>query len=81
MICPPGADGIDNPAQIKRWLKGAMRGLMFVRDRPEEAVGQRPRRRPGGAGARSGMSILVDTTADEMGSGASKVVAPACGAA
>ena len=28
----------DNPAQIKRWLKGAMRGLMFVRDRPEEAV-------------------------------------------
>ena len=28
----------DNPAQIKRWLKGAMRSLMFVRDRPEEAV-------------------------------------------
>lgn len=28
----------DNTAQIKRWLKGAMRGLMFVRDRPEEAV-------------------------------------------
>jgi NitT/TauT family transport system substrate-binding protein len=28
----------DNPAQIKRWLKGAMRGVMFVRDRPEEAV-------------------------------------------
>ena len=28
----------DNPAQIKRWLKGAMRGLMFVRDRAEEAV-------------------------------------------
>ena len=28
----------DNPAQIKRWLKGAIRGLMFVRDRPEEAV-------------------------------------------
>src|SRR6266404_4061873 len=27
-----------NPAQIKRWLKGAIRGLMFVRDRPEEAV-------------------------------------------
>ena len=31
----------DNPAQIKRWLKGAMRGLMFVRDRPEEAVGMK----------------------------------------
>ncbi len=28
----------DNPAQITRWLKGAIRGLMFVRDRPEEAV-------------------------------------------
>jgi NitT/TauT family transport system substrate-binding protein len=28
----------ENPAQIKRWLRGAMRGLMFVRDRPEEAV-------------------------------------------
>jgi NitT/TauT family transport system substrate-binding protein len=28
----------ENPAQIKRWLKGALRGLMFVRDRPEEAV-------------------------------------------
>jgi NitT/TauT family transport system substrate-binding protein len=28
----------DNPAQVKRWLKGAIRGLMFVRDRPEEAV-------------------------------------------
>jgi NitT/TauT family transport system substrate-binding protein len=28
----------DNPAQIKRWLKGAIRGLMSVRDRPEEAV-------------------------------------------
>jgi NitT/TauT family transport system substrate-binding protein len=28
----------DNPAQIKRWLKGAIRGLMLVRDRPEEAV-------------------------------------------
>ena len=28
----------DNPGQIKRWLKGAIRGLMFVRDRPEEAV-------------------------------------------
>ena len=28
----------DNPAQIKRWLKAAIRGLMFVRERPEEAV-------------------------------------------
>jgi len=28
----------DNPAQVKRWLRGAIRGLMFVRDRPEEAV-------------------------------------------
>jgi NitT/TauT family transport system substrate-binding protein len=28
----------ENPAQIKRWLRGAIRGLMFVRDRPEEAV-------------------------------------------
>lgn len=28
----------ENPAQIKRWLRAAMRGLMFVRDRPEEAV-------------------------------------------
>jgi ABC-type nitrate/sulfonate/bicarbonate transport system substrate-binding protein len=28
----------DNPAQIKRWLRGAIRGLMFVRDTPEEAV-------------------------------------------
>jgi NitT/TauT family transport system substrate-binding protein len=28
----------DNPSQVKRWLKGAIRGLMFVRDRPEEAV-------------------------------------------
>jgi ABC-type nitrate/sulfonate/bicarbonate transport system substrate-binding protein len=28
----------DNPGQIKRWLKSAIRGLMFVRDRPEEAV-------------------------------------------
>jgi NitT/TauT family transport system substrate-binding protein len=28
----------ENPWQIKRWLKGAMRGLMFVRDRPEESV-------------------------------------------
>jgi NitT/TauT family transport system substrate-binding protein len=28
----------ENPAQIKRWLRGAIRGLMFVRDQPEEAV-------------------------------------------
>jgi NitT/TauT family transport system substrate-binding protein len=28
----------DNPTQVKRWLKAAIRGLMFVRDRPEEAV-------------------------------------------
>jgi NitT/TauT family transport system substrate-binding protein len=28
----------DHPAQIKRWLKGTLRGLMFVRDRPEESV-------------------------------------------
>lgn len=28
----------ENPAQIKRWLKAAIRGLMFVRERPEEAV-------------------------------------------
>lgn len=28
----------ENPAQVKRWLKGAIRGLMFVRERPEEAV-------------------------------------------
>jgi NitT/TauT family transport system substrate-binding protein len=28
----------ENPAQIKRWLRGALRGLMFVRERPEEAV-------------------------------------------
>src|SRR6266568_7572945 len=28
----------DNSAQIKRWLKGALRGLMFVRDRPQDAV-------------------------------------------
>src|SRR6266404_2409467 len=28
----------ENPGQIKRWLKGAIRGLMFVRERPEEAV-------------------------------------------
>jgi len=28
----------ENPAQVKRWLKAAIRGLMFVRDRPEDAV-------------------------------------------
>jgi NitT/TauT family transport system substrate-binding protein len=28
----------ENPAQIKRWLKGALRGLMFVRERPQESV-------------------------------------------
>lgn len=28
----------DNPGQIKRWLKAAIRGLMFVRDQPEAAV-------------------------------------------
>jgi ABC-type nitrate/sulfonate/bicarbonate transport system substrate-binding protein len=28
----------DNPAQVKRWLRAAIRALMFVRDRPEEAV-------------------------------------------
>jgi ABC-type nitrate/sulfonate/bicarbonate transport system substrate-binding protein len=28
----------ENPAQIKRWLKAVIRGLMFVRERPEEAV-------------------------------------------
>jgi ABC-type nitrate/sulfonate/bicarbonate transport system substrate-binding protein len=28
----------ENPAQIKRWLRAAIRGLMFVRDRPEESV-------------------------------------------
>src|SRR4029450_12595677 len=27
-----------NPSQVKRWLRAAIRGLMFVRDRPEEAV-------------------------------------------
>src|SRR5262245_64074541 len=27
----------DNPAQIKRWLKGAIRGLMFVREKPKHA--------------------------------------------
>jgi len=28
----------ENPAQIKRWLKATIRGLMFVRERPEDAV-------------------------------------------
>jgi ABC-type nitrate/sulfonate/bicarbonate transport system substrate-binding protein len=28
----------ENPGQIKRWLKAAMRGLIFVRERPEESV-------------------------------------------
>src|SRR5437870_2627895 len=28
----------ENPGQIKRWLKAAIRGLMFVRERPEESV-------------------------------------------
>ena len=28
----------ENPGQIKRWLKGAIRGLMFMREKPEEAV-------------------------------------------
>ena len=28
----------DNPGQIKRWLKAVIRGLMFVRDRPEQSV-------------------------------------------
>jgi ABC-type nitrate/sulfonate/bicarbonate transport system substrate-binding protein len=28
----------DNASQIKRWLKGAIRGLMAVRERPEESV-------------------------------------------
>ncbi|MGZ8485175.1 MAG: ABC transporter substrate-binding protein [Candidatus Binatia bacterium] len=28
----------DNPGQVKRWLRAAIRALMFVRDRPEEAV-------------------------------------------
>lgn len=28
----------ENPAQIKRWLKAMVRGLMFVRERPEEAT-------------------------------------------
>jgi ABC-type nitrate/sulfonate/bicarbonate transport system substrate-binding protein len=28
----------ESPTQIKRWLRAAIRGLMFVRDRPAEAV-------------------------------------------
>jgi NitT/TauT family transport system substrate-binding protein len=28
----------ENPGQIKRWLKAVIRGLMIVRDRPEESV-------------------------------------------
>jgi ABC-type nitrate/sulfonate/bicarbonate transport system substrate-binding protein len=28
----------ENSEQIKRWLRGAIRGLMFVRERPEESV-------------------------------------------
>ena len=28
----------ENPGQIKRWLKGTIRGLMFVRESPEAAV-------------------------------------------
>lgn len=28
----------ENPAQIKRWIKSVLRGLMFVRERPEEAA-------------------------------------------
>jgi NitT/TauT family transport system substrate-binding protein len=28
----------ENPGQIKRWIKAVIRGLMFVRDQPEEAV-------------------------------------------
>ena len=28
----------ENPSQIKRWLRATLRGLMFVRDKPEEAV-------------------------------------------
>ncbi len=27
----------ENPAQIKRWLRAILRGLLFVRERPEEA--------------------------------------------
>ena len=28
----------ENSAQVKRWLKGTLRGLMFVREKPEESV-------------------------------------------
>jgi hypothetical protein len=28
----------EQPMQIKRWLRSAIRGLMFVRERPDEAV-------------------------------------------
>jgi len=28
----------ENPDQIRRWLRGAIRGLMYVRERPEESV-------------------------------------------
>jgi NitT/TauT family transport system substrate-binding protein len=28
----------ENSSQVKRWLKGTLRGLMFVRERPEESV-------------------------------------------
>jgi NitT/TauT family transport system substrate-binding protein len=28
----------ENSTQVKRWLKGTLRGLMFVRERPEESV-------------------------------------------
>jgi ABC-type nitrate/sulfonate/bicarbonate transport system substrate-binding protein len=28
----------ENPGQIKRWLRAAIRGLMFVREKPEESV-------------------------------------------
>lgn len=28
----------ENPAQIKRWLRAMIRGLMFLRERPEEAT-------------------------------------------
>jgi ABC-type nitrate/sulfonate/bicarbonate transport system substrate-binding protein len=28
----------ENPAQVKRWIRSVLRGLMFVRERPEEAA-------------------------------------------
>lgn len=28
----------ENPAQVKRWLKAMVRGLMFIRERPDEAA-------------------------------------------